>query len=290
MDNLAASITKCLAYIMIRATHHLSLLYRRAAFGLTMRKVAARDRLPPKRVGAPLDGYLEELSRNGIFVLKDFFTAEQLKTLRASVERVAQQRAQIKRGPFVRDEPTLRVAEGTLRFWNVDMLSPEVRELFTKNPTFDRLADAYFNAPARRQSTIYQETRPSPVARLNLELGRQGFHFDHYSRTLKIFLYLEDVAHENGPFTYIKGSAGIEEFGKARKMYNYYLENLGLYSADSLAAYYTAQEEEAYQLWRRAEPVTGRAGTLIFAETRGLHVAGEIKSGVRKVLVNSYRA
>jgi hypothetical protein len=93
-----------------------------------------------------------------------------------------------------------------------------------------------------------------------------------------MFLYLSDVTAENGPFEFVRGSqkGGALEGkipgsvfgpgGQRRKL-----------SAEELAPY--AEEME-----RNRAVCTGRAGTLVIADTYGYHRGGYCKAGVRDLL------
>jgi hypothetical protein len=109
----------------------------------------------------------------------------------------------------------------------------------------------------------------------------QGYHRDSmYERQIKAFLYLSDVAEENGPFQYM---VGTHTKGSV-------LRTLDLPHIENNLKRFRGPELDD---WRhrqriRLETITGSAGDVILADTRGVHTGIPILSGSRYALTNYY--
>lgn len=121
------------------------------------------------------------------------------------------------------------------------------------------------NAYLRQWSRFYYyylgETLPAPNAE---PVGSQRWHRDpEDKRMCKVFIYLTDVdSVEAGPFTYLKGS---QEYGDYRA---YFPQKFPQGSYPALGA-----------VEKIADPkdiftCLGKAGTIIFCDTSGLHRGG----------------
>lgn len=232
-----------------------------------------------KKLGEPIDSYIEDVNKNGIVVLPNFFTGDELKSLQDECKRLAQNKANTKH----------KMEDKTFRIYGADKESEIIKKLYSENELFNKVAEVYYGKSVNRTDTVYQESYPSSKDRFERGFGLSGFHFDGIPRRFKIFVYLEDVELENGPFTYIIGSNDLSSFGKLAKMKKQYVEGGQTASGSYDHTYYSKEEEEKYKLWEKATPMVAKAGSVIFGETRGLHAAGEVKSGSRKVLVNYYK-
>jgi len=252
---------------------------KRLYFPIYLKRRSAPTEPPtPLHFGNEVDGYIETLNTEGIVVLPNLFSSEALETLKEESDRIKIKRHTLQN--VMEDEDSFRIHR-------IDQHSHIIRDSFTDHPLLTQIVHGYYAKEPRERFTMYQESFPSNVDRFTRRFGLSGFHFDNLQRRLKAFIYLEDVALENGPFTYIKGSQDPHSFNKYTKMQKHYIE--GSDTAESYDhSYYSKAEEEALGLWDKATPMIAPAGTVIIAETRGLHVAAPITKGTRRVLVNYY--
>jgi hypothetical protein len=106
----------------------------------------------------------------------------------------------------------------------------------------------------------------------------QKWHRDpEEKRQMKTFIYLNDVDSETGPFTYVKRSQfGSPIYG------NLFPQELplGVYPPDGAVEKAVAAEDII--------SATGKAGTLIFCDTAGLHRGGYAKSKSRMMFTGFY--
>ena len=103
----------------------------------------------------------------------------------------------------------------------------------------------------------------------------QVWHRDGDGTVLKLFVYLSDVSAKHGPFTYAPGthSGALRKInyksGKRPQTDSELRELLGGYE-------------------REFVPCVGQKGTVVIANTSGMHKGGHVLEGERKVLVIAY--
>src|SRR5262249_50767458 len=125
----------------------------------------------------------------------------------------------------------------------------------------------------RRLALFFNQPLPDLKGPRNVE---KHFHTDsHDFRILKLFVYLRDTGPRNGPFTYVRGS-------------HYHGRRRG--PACRLPSYSEISGEEMATFAPRSEWIeaTGAAGTIVFAETSGIHRGGRTEQGSRLMLVAEY--
>lgn len=104
-----------------------------------------------------------------------------------------------------------------------------------------------------------------------------GWHRDSpVTHQFKAVCYLNDVDEQNGPFQYIRGS-----HRKGNVIRNYFNKVFkpGQYrfTEDEISNYLAENN-------KKVESVTGKAGTLVYADTKGIHRGKPVEQGVRYVL------
>ena len=107
-----------------------------------------------------------------------------------------------------------------------------------------------------------------------------GWHRDSFANQFKAMIYLSDVGPENGPFQYILGSHNLRAMIRDQRR-----AELGIDQTRITEGQIARLLNEKPQ---RLASVTGLAGTLILADTTGLHRGTPIVSGERYALTNYY--
>jgi hypothetical protein len=162
------------------------------------------------------------------------------------------------------------------------------------------LAARYLEMIPRFVGNSFWHTYPAPIEE---RMYSQLWHRDYNDRQLvKVFLYVNDVDETNGPFEYLSGA---HRRGPLGGVFN----RIG---PDGLRAYPDSGEMERFlppypvvKLHEVAEPdrygsrapwagkpsrilCTGPAGTLIFADTFGLHRGGYVQEGYRNLIMTTF--
>lgn len=108
----------------------------------------------------------------------------------------------------------------------------------------------------------------------------EGWHRDTFNFMFKTILYLTDVEVENGPFEYIEYSHSKNQFIK------------DIYRADLDYGNTRITDEKVAEILsvspKRLKTFVAKAGTLLLANTSGIHRGKPIENGVRYALTNYY--
>jgi hypothetical protein len=149
----------------------------------------------------------------------------------------------------------------------IDLKNPFVKLYLTENLL--RIVCSYLGYVPQLFEVYIEKT--IPVGQ-NEPVFSQNWHRDpEEKRTMKVFMYLNDVDDFCGPFTYLKKSQPTSKSSYA----SLFKQKLpwGSYPSES-------------QIISTTSPVdhfiaTGKKGTIIFCDTAGLHKGGHAKSGYR---------
>jgi hypothetical protein len=107
-----------------------------------------------------------------------------------------------------------------------------------------------------------------------------GWHRDSLgNRDIKAILYVSDVSADNGPFQYLLGSHRV-----------YHRLSVIWQCGEHLRKKrFEGDEAESFIISRsELQTVTGKAGTLVLADTTGIHRGCPISTGVRYAITNYY--
>lgn len=148
---------------------------------------------------------------------------------------------------------------------------------FHEDPWLRSCCEAYLQRPARALVTL--------AARLDPFDGQGsggGWHRDAVSPQFKALLYLSDVGPDQGPFEYVRGSHHWRTRWRDRRRGRFGRQQTRL-APEAVARLLTDREG-------RAVRVTGPAGTLVLADTGGIHRGHPLTAGSRHALTNYYYA
>ena len=155
-----------------------------------------------------------------------------------------------------------------LKYINEINQSPELLELIVDENML-HIASEYLKTKPILDIIALWWTKPVPNflpeahQKILLNKSAQMFHHDlDRLKFLKFFVYLTDVDHDNGPHVYVK---------KTHKRSPSYINSDGRYD-DSLVYKYNGSEVVS---------ITGKRGTIIAVDTRGLHKGKEVIKGER---------
>lgn len=144
--------------------------------------------------------------------------------------------------------------------------------------SFNERLVAIINSYFKMQSRLcYLEINETSLSNKTSLEKSQNFHKDPgVKKCIKVFLYLNDVKIETGPFTYIKGSHKGKDSLLRQKRFG----AGGIYPKKNI--FQKLINEDCII------PICGKAGTLIFADTTGLHCGGNSIDGTRKMATLVY--
>ncbi len=222
---------------------------------------------------------LQTLEENGIASthLNDFFPRRHPTFSLENLQSIAQK--EIDRGAKQRD------GKKFLHFFFrsdkdlVDATHPFMQ--LALHPSFLEIVSAYFQTFARLGPVTGGITLT--VGDSGVREASQRWHRDPgVNKICKIFVYLSDVNEGAGPFTYIKGTQPRGKFSHVAP-HKYFGEG-SYYPKDRVIQSACTNKKVAEQI----VPMVGKAGTIIFANTLGLHRGGSAHQKERHMLTLNY--
>lgn len=239
---------------------------------------------------------LEDLEDNGIAIarLDEFFEGEHLEKMNGIFAKYHEDFRSREKGNKKNKEIYIQTVHREHTFADNDFVSE-----YLASPRFAAIAAQYLRMVPRFAGNSFWHTYPAPVED---RVYSQRWHRDYNdSQLVKVFLYLNDV-EDNGPFEYLTGSHGRGALGRRFNVvgndgYRVYPEDAAMdeltapLALHDLAKVPEPQRFGASAPWHK-QPArllcTGKAGTLIFADTYGLHRGGHVRSGYRNMVMTTF--
>jgi hypothetical protein len=208
---------------------------------------------------------LAALRRQGYFVIENFQDRAKCAELVREIERV-----------FHDYEPLLwsDQLKADTRAYAADRVSEPVRKFF-EDPLITNVMHRYMGEEEVCFFTLANRVRPIPG---NLGSGG-GWHRDTvHQRQFKAILYLVDVGPRCGPFEYLPGSHRVSFIAKM-------IASCGITFGQNR---FTEDEVSRIEQRSGAKRIrfTAPAGTLIIADTSGIHRGSPIEEGERYAMTN----
>jgi len=245
----------------------------RVVFGVCRNLWYAKYR-PAAPSSSDVSEAVDELRQNGFLVRPGHIGTSQAEAMAQELEVPMNA---IREGRYDGEYPFYRLNEdGVYRLLKCDEAAPLTRAFFE-----DDFVHQVARSIVSHDVDSYQrmaELRPD-VAVLS---GADTPHFDDWRHRLKAFLYLTDVGPENAPLLFYRGSHKVGHWRKSKE-YEYFKNGKrGTYGHFSPGEMGVLVDEMGF------EPVScvGPAGTLIIADTRGVHSGTVLKTGRRMMLSN----
>jgi len=243
--------------------------------------------------------YLDELVENGFCKIEGLFSREQVKvwhdaiypSLSAEIpmfHKLASEHgiASGKDINLIKDNKKhcYDLRSGIIRKWAMDVGNLSIQGL-KNNKNINDICNSYLSGKAG-ESGVYADFKGIPLCKdANLLL-----HADSMFKQIKVFVLLNDVGLDQAPFIYYKKSHRLREwrllkdflaFTNYNRKYNSAYAQWGDIEMGRFA--------EAYpELAELESVVTGKAGDVIIADTRGVHGGSILKSGYRLQLGMSF--
>ena len=221
---------------------------------------------------------IDVLIKDGIIIINNYLAKDVCEEI---ISELHDSMEQVLNGTFKGkgDVKEYQVKQKAFRIHDADEISPTAKRMFFDDELIFGIAKAYVSEKAfsyRREADFKLEAGHL----LSSDLA----HFDDWRHRFKAFLYLTDVSEDNAPFVYYKGSHEQHPW-----KHRYHLE----YEIDGPSGRYGHffwQEMEQIKRERNYEETicTGKAGTLIIADFRGIHKGTTLKSGSRILLNNTF--
>lgn len=226
-------------------------------------------RLHDLRIGfSPLSSVItKSLQKNGYYFINNFLTTNEIDLINSEIKKV--------------DKSYFQYFENDKRLFGAQYFSSYVNDLFS-SPILNLYASSYLGTEIVNQTSLYANIRYNKES----QHGSGGdWHRDSYTPQFKALIYLSDVSEDNGPFMYLKASHTYSSFTKVN---NYLKRKTSQFNPKNCRYDSSTIEEMIRELDFPKKVFTGLKGSLILADTRGIHTGMPLKSGSRKALFNYY--
>jgi len=206
---------------------------------------------------------ISELRKNGFTTIENFLSDEECKLYKESIDELANH------------EQAWQDNEGSdSRIFGIEKLAPIFNKLFDKNKMYNVFKKYIY------KGELHEFKMAAKMKFTNSNIGSGGgWHRDTINRRqLKFIVYLNDVNDKNGCFQYIPKSHTVWNKLKFNKSLN-----------KSLSAY-RYSEEEIKKLKNdfgvEVLNLTGKKGTVLIADTSGIHRGRPMEEGIRYAVTN----
>jgi len=214
---------------------------------------------------------LTDLRRDGFAVIEDYWPHEKALAMRDQLEAYLAEGKDrdFDEGAWMRFWDGRGYDQGVRRIYHVDKLVPELAQL-RNDKWILAIASAYYGIPFYSGALVFQHN-------LQSNANTRTYHLDSFIKEFKSFIYLDDVDTGNGPFAYVPGT---------QRKHLLRLKKQLIGNGEGESATTVFPEDMTAEELASETAVTGRAGTLILADVRGMHRGTPQKDRSRSVLVN----
>lgn len=214
------------------------------------------------------DTIIDSLKTKGYAVVENFYSEQKCRALREEIDRI--HKLHENDGFLWTDK-----YDADKRVFGAEVDSDLIREFYEDEFLLD-VAQNYFGSTMFNSNTLAAKIDATAH---NIGSG-QGWHRDAHHFQFKAIVYLSDVTIDNGPFQIIEES---HRSGNAlRNMVTMGIKDMTTRYTDEQIQKVIDEDLSKYKI------LTGKAGTLVFADTSSLHTGMPIKKGHRYSLFNYY--
>ena len=221
-----------------------------------------------------VDKKISELNKNGYCVLdiENIFNSKKIEELYQNIEELKKNKSKIYKKQYL------------INFIGGDFLKGKKQKFDIRsrlyqlsiNPTLLNIVEGYFKYYCHLADIQLAETRTLKNELKSKRIYSQRWHRDpSVNGVLKIFTYFSDVHETSGPFEYLQNThSKFPEFDqkliKSRRLFG------GSFYPDQEKIDLFIKDHKNYK-----KSFIGKKGTIIIADTDGLHRGGYIQNGTR---------
>ncbi len=230
---------------------------------------------------------MEALVRDGIVVLPSYLDPTTVTKLKEAltIPALALQAGMLKDVP--EQCVDRHVAHGMYRLYDIDVIFKDACAFFKEDPVILDLVQAYSSNQAQHCRMAVELRTASDGMDGYTSINNSMPHFDSLYREVKVFGFLDDVTEDNAPMVYWTGTHKDAEW----RWIPDYLRFNGLerLNGDRNFSQYRVNEFERTREDFNRVTCTGPAGTVVIADTRGLHRGSMLTKGHRLQIFSQYR-
>jgi hypothetical protein len=250
--------------------------HSRPAFARVRKRYFAKHPIYQKPNGG--DPVLKELLKSGVVVLPGYFDASLIKEIHDEALGAAEK---ARNGTQPATWSTLSyAADGIYRLRNIEEIIPKAK-LIVDDERLVRLANDYLGLPIRARGN-YLDYKP--------DFGKHDdtttCHMDSWMSQIKIFTLLNDIDALSAPLVYWKRSH-LDLPWRRELDYQHFSESY--FGSAGICPPHVLRDKSAGENSELEEvTVTGPAGTVVLADTRGFHRASNVFAGYRLEIVQKF--
>ncbi len=178
---------------------------------------------------------------------------------------------------YLERKTNFELVSGVIRRWDAHLSHPGLLS-FLHNETICDIVGSFFGGNTN-ESSVYVEYKN----KVDWYEPNTSYHSDSPFRIVKVWLLLNDVGPRNGPLVYCGKTQNIGdwrvlrdllEFSKYNKKYQAFYAHFGRIELAHLA-------NDFSNLCAHEKQITGKAGDIIIADTRGVHGGSTLREGYR---------
>lgn len=236
--------------------------------------------------------YLDELINQGYCVISNAFPAASIREWHDDLKQImdaASQRCdelvnihgqtsmQNIQELYLGNRINFELVSGVIRLWDVQLIRPQLRSVLEHETVNDIVGSFFGGNPT--EPGIYLEYKN----KVDWYEPNTNYHSDSPFRILKAWLLLNDVGPRNGPLVYCARSQYLDDWRILRDLleFSYYNKKHKAFYAH-FSRVELAQLTSAFpELCAPERQITGKAGDIIVADTRGVHGGTNLQEGYR---------
>ena len=222
--------------------------------------IKSKDKLF-KKVISDLDVY-------GISTIPSFLNRKNLNTIKKEIQPQIKKliNNMPKKGKYYRNSKM-----GIYRLYQVSKTSKSAKKIFFNSTFVKNISRYYISNKVEFYQDMAEIRQPLKKKLKEMKSSSDNYHFDDWKIRLKFFLLLSDVGKDDSPMCYLKKSHKLPMINKKIEYYiNGKTGNYGFHSSKEIS-----QIKKRYNL--KEKICKFKAGTLIIADTRGLHKGTPLK-------------
>jgi len=223
--------------------------------------------ITPNRDIAPDKDQFDAISRDGICIIPNYIDEATVAALRAEIDAIPG----FATGQYSGDVPFRNFPNDGICGLQITEELPIAHRLINKDERMHQMARALFGAHLTGATVLnkYDADRVD---------SSTAPHWDEWRVRLKGFLYINDVGPENAPMTYLLRSHQNVPWRREKDFASRFLP-LG-----SAGGSWGPVEALGFE----KVSCTGKAGTLVIFDARGIHAGTQLVAGRRTMLMNMY--
>ena len=223
----------------------------------------------PDRAATKMVDAFDAVSRDGFVMIPDYLSTSRLEEVRKEVLNLPG----LRDGKYVGDLPFInRQNDGICAFGVTDAV-PATHAATVGNEELHSLARALFGKTARLSaSSILSKYDKDRVD------SSEAPHWDDWRVRLKMFIYLTDVDETSAPTLFVKGSVSNVPWRLEKDFASVYFPK-----GSAGGSWWPVDE-----LGLEKVICTGKAGSMLVFDTRGLHAGTRLTGSPRIMLMNMY--